>query len=110
MIVFGEVPAPTSVSAGMGSTVYMLILLLVCMYFLIWRPESKRRKAIEAKRVAMKKGDKIVLVGGIIGTFDAMEGSNIIVQLRDGAKMEVLPQAIQDVQSTISTQSPMKPV
>lgn len=93
----GAVNAPISLDRGITPTLYMLVFLVGAMYFLIWRPEAKRRKKLEAKRSELKKGDRLILSGGIMATFQRKEGSNYIVMLHDGATMEVLPLAIQDV-------------
>ena len=54
-------------SAGMGSTVIMLVLMIAIFYFMLIRPENKRKKEAEQMRGAVKKGDKIVTIGGIVG-------------------------------------------
>ena len=54
-------------AVGFGTLWIPLILMLVAMYFLIWRPESKRKKQAEEMRNSLKKGDQITTIGGIIG-------------------------------------------
>jgi preprotein translocase subunit YajC len=44
-----------------------LVLIIVLMYFLMIRPQSKKRKQAEAMRSALKVGDKITTIGGIKG-------------------------------------------
>ena len=44
-------------SAGMGSTVIMLVLMIAIFYFMLIRPENKRKKEAEQMRGAVKKGD-----------------------------------------------------
>ncbi|MBR3590907.1 MAG: preprotein translocase subunit YajC, partial [Alistipes sp.] len=46
----------------------MIIAMIAIMYFFMWRPESKRRKQMEAFRKGLKKGDKVITAGGIYGT------------------------------------------
>ena len=53
-------------SAGMGSTVIMLVLMIAIFYFMLIRPENKKKKEAEQMRGAVKKGDKIITIGGIV--------------------------------------------
>ena len=48
----------SSGSAGMGSTLIMLVLMIAIFYFMLIRPENKRKKEAEQMRNAVKKGDE----------------------------------------------------
>ena len=52
---------------------------------------------MEEKRNALKKGDKIVVAGGILGEVVRVQQDTVIVKLEEGAKMEVMKGAIQDI-------------
>ena len=93
-----EGPAVPASDGGFEQTLVMVGIALVFFYFILWRPESKRRKQMDAKRQALKKGDKVVVAGGILGEVSKVQPETIILRLTDGAKMEVLKAAIQDVQ------------
>lgn len=55
--------------AGMGgSTIIMLVVMIAVFYFLLIRPENKRKKEAEQMRSAVKKGDQVTTIGGIVGT------------------------------------------
>ena len=58
----------TAAAGGMGSTLIMLVLMLAVFYFMLIRPENKRKKEAEEMRSAVKVGDKITTIGGICGT------------------------------------------
>ena len=47
---------------------YLSILIMFIIYFLMIRPQTKRQKQKELMRDSLKKGDKIVTIGGIHGT------------------------------------------
>jgi preprotein translocase subunit YajC len=83
---------------GMSQTLIMIGVALVFFYFILWRPEQKRRKAAENQRNSMKVGDKVTAMG-LIGTIARIQDSTIIVKMYDGAKVEILKAAITDVQS-----------
>lgn len=77
-------------------TVMMISIALIFFYFILWRPEQKRRKEMEAVRSSLKKGDKVTAVG-IIGTVLRIQDQTVILKMYDGSKIEVLKAAISDV-------------
>src|ERR1700674_3168891 len=84
-----------------GGNMYQTLMLLgfgvVFFYFLLWRPEQKRRKAIEKQRSGLKKGDRVTAMG-IIGSVVRIQDNTVILKMVDGSKIEVLKMAISDVQ------------
>ena len=46
------------------STILMLVVLFALMYFLMIRPENKRKKQAQEMRDSLKKGDVITTIGG----------------------------------------------
>ena len=93
---FAQDAAPAQ-GGGMMQTVIMIGVALVFFYFILWRPEQKRRKQMEQVRSSLKKGDRVTAMG-IIGTVVKVQETTIIVSLYEGAKMEILKAAITDVQ------------
>ena len=65
---------------GMGSTVLMLIMMLAVFYFMLIRPENKRKKEAEQMRSSVKTGDKITTIGGITGTVVNVKDSRIVLE------------------------------
>lgn len=82
---------------GLWQTLVMLISALVLGYFILWRPEQKRRKAAEEQRSSLKKGDKVTAMG-IIGTVLRVQEDTVVLKIYEG-KLEVLKGAITDVQA-----------
>lgn len=93
----GSEAAPSS-GGSMIQTMIMIAVALVFFYFILWRPEQKRRKQMERVRGSLKKGDRVTAMG-IIGTVVKVQDNSVIVSLYDGAKMEILKAAITDVQA-----------
>jgi preprotein translocase subunit YajC len=89
--------APASGQGSLTQTLIMIAVALVFFYFILWRPEQKRRKQMEQVRSSMKKGDRVTAMG-IIGTVVKVQDNSVIVSLYEGAKMEILKAAITDVQ------------
>lgn len=91
-----EAPSP---AGGMTQTLMMIGIALVFFYFILWRPEQKRRKAADEMRASLKKGDRVTAMG-IIGRVDKIQEQTVILKMVDGAKIEVLKAAITDVQAS----------
>ena len=84
-----------STAGGMGSTLIMLVLMIAIFYFMLIRPENKRKKEAEQMRSAVKKGDKIVTIGGIVGTVVDVKESRIVIETSaDQVRMELEKWAI----------------
>lgn len=94
--VFAQDAAPSS-QGNMMQTFIMIGLALVFFYFILWRPEQKRRKAAESMRSAMKKGDRVTAMG-IVGTIDQIKDHSVVLKMIEGAKIEMLKAAITEVQ------------
>lgn len=72
--------ADVNAGAGMGSTLIMLVAMLAIFYFMLIRPENKRKKEAEQMRSTVRKGDKITTIGGIVGTVVDVKENNIVVE------------------------------
>ena len=75
--------------AGMASPLIMMVLMFAIFYFMLIRPENKRKKEAEEMRSAVKKGDKIVTIGGITGTIvDVKENKFVLETGADQVRIE----------------------
>lgn len=81
---------------GLWQTLLMVAVAMSFFYFILWRPEQKRRKVMEEQRNSLKKGDRVTAMG-IIGTVLRINENTVILKMYDGAKIEVMKAAIQDV-------------
>jgi preprotein translocase subunit YajC len=89
---------------GLSQTFIMIGIALVFFYFILWRPEQKRRKASEQMRSALKKGDRVTAMG-IIGKVDRIMDQTVVLKMIDGSKIEILKGAITEVQPCSSQES-----
>ena len=67
-------------AAGMSSSITMLVAMLAIFQFMLIRPENKRKKEAEQMRSAVKKGDKITTIGGIVGTIVDVKETRIVLE------------------------------
>ncbi len=77
---------------------YMDLLLLVgfvgIFYFLLWRPQSKRRKEQQTLIAGLAKGDEVVTVGGIVGRIAKVEDDFVKLQISNNVELRVQKSAI----------------
>ncbi len=78
-------------------TLIMIGIAIVFFYFILWRPEQKRRKTMEKQRSSLKKGDRVTAMG-IIGTVFKIQDNTLVLKMYDGSKIEVLKASVTDVQ------------
>ena len=77
-------------------SIIMIVLMVAIFYFVLIRPENKRKKALDQMRSALKKGDKIVSIGGIMGTVVRVGDESIVIETsEDRVRMELAKWAIQ---------------
>lgn len=93
-----EEGAASPVESVMGSGLLFPLALMILFYFLLIRPQSKQRKALEAKVSAMKKGDKVVTNGGIHGMVQHKGDKTISLKIAEGVCITVEPSSISSVE------------
>ena len=67
-------------AAGGPSMLIMMVALIGVFYFLMIRPENKRKKEAEAMRNALKVGDNITTIGGVIGDIVSVKEDSIVIE------------------------------
>ena len=88
--------AAAETATGLGSLFSMLpiLLIFVIFYFLLIRPQNKKQKETEKMIAALKKGDKIITIGGIHGVISSTKENTVIVKVDDNTKIEFSRSAI----------------
>ncbi len=67
----------------------MLILIFVVMWFFMIRPQRKQQKELEKFRNSLKRGDKVVTIGGIYGVVDEIKERQVIIKVDGDTKLKV---------------------
>lgn len=75
-------PILTDPGAGgsMASTIIMLVVMVAVFYFMLIRPENKRKKEAENMRSSLKTGDKVTTIGGIVGTVVSVKDDKFVIE------------------------------
>lgn len=61
-------------------TIIMLVVMIAIFYFMLIRPENKRKKEAEQMRSSLQVGDVITSIGGIVGTVCAVKENTIVIE------------------------------
>lgn len=62
------------------STVLMFAVMIAVFYFLLIRPENKKKKAMAQMRESLSVGDQITTIGGVVGTICAVKENTIVLE------------------------------
>ena len=85
---------------SMISTIVMLVVMLGVFYFMLIRPENKRKKEADKMRAAVKVGDEIITIGGIVGTVVNVKEDRIVLETSaDRVRIEFTKWAISSNES-----------
>ena len=81
-----------------SSMIIMIVLMFAIMYFLMIRPENKRKKKAQEMRDGLKKGDTITTIGGIIGKVVSVTNDTFVIETsEDRVRMEFAKWALSSV-------------
>lgn len=80
--------APTLVTFG---------LVFAIFYFLIIRPQNRRQKQTQQMLQALKKGDRVVTIGGIRGTIFSIKEDTVVLKVDDNTKIQFSRSAVSQV-------------
>lgn len=88
--------APAAPGAGDAGLINLLFLggFVLIFYFLLIRPQNKRRKEHQALVGGLSKGDEIVTAGGIVGQITKVEEDFVKVQLGEDMEIRIQKSAV----------------
>lgn len=74
-----------------------MIVIIALMYFMLIRPSQKQRKKQQEMQNTLSRGNKVVTIGGLHGTVEAIDDSSVVLTVEDGSKVRFERAAIQRV-------------
>ena len=87
---------PTGTAAFLFQT-FPLVLVFIIFYFLMIRPQTKRMKAHQARIAAVRKGDRVVTGGGLLGRVTRVSDDEVEVDLGGGLKVNAVKSTLSQV-------------
>jgi preprotein translocase subunit YajC len=84
----GEAPPPN------GSPIFLLLIFFFIFYLMVLRPQTKARRTHDALKAGLKKGDKVVTDGGIIGSVHKVEEGKVVLDIGNRVHMSFLKHSI----------------
>ena len=91
------------------SLFFTLALMLVMLYFMIYRPQKKQEKKDAAMRSSLEIGDQVTTIGGIIGRVVAIKDDTFVLETgADRVKIRFTKNAISSVEKLIMDNAPKK--
>lgn len=107
-----QTATPTPVAQPGGGDVFMqflpLILIFGVFYFMVIRPQQKRMKEQAELLKALKKGDKVVTGGGIVGTITRTEGEDyLIIEVANGVEVKALRSTVTGLADSLKKPDPV---
>ena len=99
----------TTTTESYISLFFTLALMLVLLYFMIYRPQKKQEKKDAAMRAALEIGDQVVTIGGIVGRVVAIKEDTFVLETgSDRVKIRFTKSAISSVEKLNMDNAPAK--
>jgi preprotein translocase subunit YajC len=95
--------SPDGQGGGFGAFIPLLAVIVIFYFFMI-RPQMKRQKEVRNFRESLKKGDKVLTLGGIYGKVVEIQDTTIILEIADNVKVKVEKAGIVKDNSDIAQQ------
>lgn len=97
---YAQAAAGTGGSFGAIEQFLPLVLIFVVFYFLLIRPQQKRMKLHKEMLGQLRRGDRVVTAGGIIGTVNKMvNDTEVVIEISEGVRVRVIRSTITEVMS-----------
>ncbi|WP_353683789.1 preprotein translocase subunit YajC [Thermodesulfovibrio sp. 3907-1M] len=92
-------PAPQGTAQGdpimsLIASILPLVLIVVVFYFLLIRPQQKRAKEHRQMLENLKKGDKVITVGGIYGVVESVNPNTVVLKIAENVKVKFSKQSV----------------
>lgn len=104
LISFYLLSAPEGGEQSPYSSFFFIFLIIAIFYLFMIRPQQKKMKQAKVFRESLKKGNKVVTIGGIHGKIEAVKDNTIVLIVEDGNKIRVEKSAISSESSSSETE------
>ena len=80
---------------GLGGMLFPIAIFVLVFYFLILRPQNKRKKQQETLIGGITRGDQVITISGVFGTVREVRDDSFMIEVAEGVKIRVLKSAVQ---------------
>ncbi|MBQ3383545.1 MAG: preprotein translocase subunit YajC [Bacteroidales bacterium] len=85
---------PAQQGGGGLSLIIMMVAIFAIMYFLMIRPQQKKQKELQRFRNELKRGDKVITIGGIYGIIDEINDNHVLMIVDKNVRIKVAKSSI----------------
>ena len=94
----------TSTGGTMASSIIMVVAMIAIFYFMLIRPENKRKKEAEELRSSLKVGDEITTIGGVVGKVVSVKDDKFVIETgADQVRIEFQKWALSTNETAVAT-------
>lgn len=83
------------------NTVWPFLLMGLIFYFMLYRPQKKEQKKRAEMLNSLRRGDKVVTLGGICGEITKVNENNVILKIAEGIEVKLVKGAVSHAQEEI---------
>ncbi|MDZ4815424.1 MAG: preprotein translocase subunit YajC [Verrucomicrobiota bacterium] len=106
LLAFTSTPPGTESTSPGWSSFVPIIFIFVAFYFVLIRPQMKKQKQTEQMVRNLKTGDKVVTVGGMLGTVASVKNDTVVLKVAENVKLEFQKSAVSAVTTTKDSGAP----
>ena len=105
-IIYASTQGSTGGGGGGMLSILPFVLIMLILYFLLIRPQAKRQKEKRAMMEALKKGDRIVTIGGVHGTVVGLknQGKIVVIKVDKNTNLTVIKSSIAGLAESVTEQ------
>jgi len=79
---------------GLLASLLPLVLIIAVFYFLLIRPQQKRAKEHRQMLENLKRGDRVITVGGVYGVVESVNPNTVVLKIAEGVKVKFSKQSV----------------
>lgn len=87
---------------GMVNAIMPMVVMGAIFYFMLWRPQKQQQNKRQQMLEALKVGDKVITVGGMLGEIVAIDDRKVTLKLAENVEIEFLRTAVSHLQTDLA--------
>lgn len=87
---------------GMVNAIMPMVVMGAIFYFMLWRPQKQQQNKRQQMLEALKVGDKVITVGGMLGEIVAIDDHKVTLKLAENVEIEFLRTAVSHLQTDLA--------